>query len=198
MECLDVSLHISWWSEGFSTRITFVIFLTFMKCLYMILQTSWINEALSTRVTFVISWAFLMIIFQMQSQLTFFPKYSVTHIACKNFHLSMDISNVLVFALIRWKRFFTNFTFEFVLWLILRCFHIENQTNTQIESKNYYLIASYNFPTLIFKILCFLHFFTKISWLKSPNPINKAINPLETGKTSRGFCSHCYWALGFF
>ena len=91
----------------------------------------------------------------MQSQLMIFPKCFVTYIACKNFHLSMSISNVLVFALIRWKRFFTNFTFEFILQLINSCFHFERQTNTKPnESKNYYLIASYNFLMLIFKILC--------------------------------------------
>ena len=43
----DVKLQRSWYSEGFSTRITIVFFWSiFMSCFYMILQISWLSEIL--------------------------------------------------------------------------------------------------------------------------------------------------------
>ena len=48
-------LKITWATEEFSTRITFVIFLSFMKCLHMLGKISWSGEGFSTRIAFVIS-----------------------------------------------------------------------------------------------------------------------------------------------
>ena len=59
IECLDVSLQMSCSSEGFSTRITFEIVLTFVECLDMFLQISWCSEGFSTRITFVIALSFM-------------------------------------------------------------------------------------------------------------------------------------------
>ena len=68
MKWFDVIDQASWWSKRFFTRITFVIFLSFMEYLDMFLQTSRCSKRFSTNVTFETRNLF-MIICIMRSQL---------------------------------------------------------------------------------------------------------------------------------
>ena len=88
----DVKLQRSWYSEGFSTRITIVFFWSiFMSCFYMILQISWLSEILFTRITFLSKLACLVIIMFMQFQFILLSKDSRAYITMKFFSLLHEL-----------------------------------------------------------------------------------------------------------
>ena len=136
-------LQSSWFCEGFPTRITVVISLSFMQYLDVILHRLWWSKEPLTRTTFEFFLAFLMIVSNMQIQSTLRFKYSVAHIACKIFYLSMNIFYMFSFVLSTWQGFFTNITFEIIYFS--RWFHFKKQMKTNWESQNYQIFTILQF-----------------------------------------------------
>ena len=59
LECLDVPIQMSWLSEGFYKNITLIMSMSFMNCLDVLLQISWFSEGFSIRIAFVIPLSFM-------------------------------------------------------------------------------------------------------------------------------------------
>ena len=194
MNCLVVNVQISWLSEWFST-ITTVESLTFMNCLDVILKMSWLIKGFSAWITFEFPWALVMIIFEMQSQSNFCPKYSVAYIASKNVCTSMCPSKMFPFSLIWLKCFFTNFTFQIIFYLS-SWFHFKRLVSTDLILMNWiYLryhilslkkllleeatIISFNIQPRIMKWLHIYHLsllcFFEASWKMRQVALNKLL-----------------------
>ena len=117
-------LKITWATEEFSTRITFVIFLSFMKCLHMLVKISWSGEGFSTRIAFVISLSFAVCL-DVCLQISWLSEEFSTRITfvifCPSWSVLMcllrDSDEVKTFSQESHLRFLEPFWCKFLIWL---------------------------------------------------------------------------------